>query len=114
MYSPSSLTIITLFPNHCYVRLSSHESLSRTTDNSFIHSAYRLQYLVVTHNEEWDPSKRRELLAHPTPPSCLFTDIGDFFVPAIKAILPQLRSGNLIETKLMPLVMSDKAVQTFL
>ena len=44
----------------------------------------------------------------------MFGDIADFFTPAVKAILPHLHTSNLLETKLMPLVMGGHAVQTTL
>ena len=61
--------------------------------------------------KEWSSSKRRELSHHPSSPTCMFGDIAQFFVPAIQAILPDLHKGDLLQTKLMPLVASGKAVQ---
>lgn len=61
--------------------------------------------------KEWNHHSRFECEHHPHPPQCMFGDIADFFTPAVKAILPNLHTGNLFETKLMPLVMNGHGIQ---
>lgn len=80
--------------------------------NSDAKGRQKTQKLIFTScNQEWDASKRRELIHHPSSPTCLFGDIAQFFTPAVQAILPQLHQGDMFQTKLMPLVASGKAVQ---
>lgn len=65
-------------------------------------------------HQEWNSASREELLNHPYPPQCLFGNVADFFIPAVRAMLPELRSNDQFNTKLLPLVLTDKAVKMFL
>ena len=62
-------------------------------------------------NEEWNRASACELTHHPHSPACCFGNISSFYVPAVQAMIPQLRSQDLFQSKLVPLVMSDKAVK---
>ena len=64
--------------------------------------------------EEWNTASRTECNQHPHPPTCAFNDMADFFLPSVKAMLPQIQENGWIESKLMPLVMAKKAVTTIL
>ena len=65
-------------------------------------------------NEEWDAAASFECESHPHPPTCLFGDLAQFFVPSIQANLEEFRSKNLLTTKLMELVVAGVAIQTCL
>ena len=64
--------------------------------------------------EEWAPASRDECLLHPHPPRCAFGDIAAFLTPPLQAMLSDLRGGELLESKLKPLVSSGKAVKSSL
>lgn len=68
--------------------------------------------LLACHIEEWNANSRTELINHPHPPTCLFADISQFFLPPVQAMLETLRSNDQFKTRLWPLVASRKAVQT--
>ena len=65
-------------------------------------------------SKEWDTAASFECESHPHPPTCLFGDLAQFFVPSIQASLDEFRSKNLLTTKLMELVTAGVAVQTCL
>lgn len=44
----------------------------------------------------------------------MFNDIADFFTPPVQTMLPHLHEGNLLETKLLPLVVNGTAVKSIL
>ena len=72
------------------------------------------KYVHSCSAKEWNEASANELKHHPYAPCCCFRNISDFFVPAVNAMLPTLRSSELFQTKLVPLVMKDKAVKMIL
>lgn len=64
--------------------------------------------------EEWNEASAYELKNHLYGPCFCFGNMSDFFVPSVNAMIPELRSADLFQTKLVPLVMKDKAVKMIL
>ncbi len=87
---------------------------STKCEHMFIQSYRVRRFRFDRLSKEWNPSSRLECLEHPHPPTCMFNDMADFFLPAVKTILPQIQENGWIENKLMPLVMNRKAATTIL
>mgnify|MGYP007004378985 CR=1 FL=1 len=62
---------------------------------------------------EWNSTSRTELLDHPHGPMHLFDDIGKFWTPSVLNRIPSFVNFALIETILLPLVMTGFAVVDF-
>lgn len=67
--------------------------------------------IKTTSPKEWSGPSRDECLHHPHPPQCAFSDIGQFLVPPLQAVLADLRGGELLESKLKPLIAQGLGVK---
>ena len=64
---------------------------------------------------EWYAESARELLCHPSRPSCLFRNISNFYEPSVKTVIDAARARNEkvgFET-LLPAITSNKAMRSF-
>ena len=68
-------------------------------------------YSTYSYPQEWAAASRDECLCHPHPPQCAFGDIGQFLQPALQATLKDLKGGELLQSKLKPLVEKGLAVK---
>lgn len=68
----------------------------------------------ISSTKEWNAAASYECESHPHRPTCIFGDISHFFTPAIRVKLDDFRNGSMLESKLMPMVISGVAVQTIL
>jgi hypothetical protein len=59
---------------------------------------------------EWYSNSQEELLHHPHPPDHVFGDINGFWKPSVRCRLQSFITLGLVETLLVPLVLSGKAV----
>ena len=77
-----------------------------------LHFQFNLNAPATAPAQEWNAASRFECQHHPHPPACVFENIGQFFLPPVCAMIPQLRNGAQFKTKLWPLVQAGKAVKT--
>ena len=68
----------------------------------------------ISSTKEWNAAASYECESHPHRPTCIFQNISHFFTPAIRVKLDDFRNGSMLESKLMPMVISGVAVQTIL
>ena len=68
----------------------------------------------MSNTKEWDAGAQFELKAHPHPPSCLFSDITGFLKTGLQYILKDMQNGDRLLSDLQPLILSDRAVNTYL
>ena len=64
--------------------------------------------------KEWFGPSRDECLRHPHPPACAFGDISQFLIPPLQAMLQDLKGGQMLESKLKPLIAQGSAVKQWL